>query len=95
MRSVKQGVLWIIEAWQENPDRPRGMCLHTPTCSVYGHQAISRYGVFRGGIMTAWRVFRCNRCLTPHPPAPPAEAGTDTVQGMQTEGSPPMLADGP
>jgi putative component of membrane protein insertase Oxa1/YidC/SpoIIIJ protein YidD len=40
------------------------MCLHTPTCSVYGHQAISEHGLLRGGVMTAWRVFTCNRCLT-------------------------------
>jgi hypothetical protein len=61
----KASALRAIEAWQRNPSRPRGMCLHTPTCSVYGHQAISRHGIVRGGIMTAWRVFRCNRCLTP------------------------------
>jgi putative component of membrane protein insertase Oxa1/YidC/SpoIIIJ protein YidD len=63
MRSLRQGVLQAIEAWQRNPDRPRGRCLHTPTCSVYGHAAITRYGLVRGGFMAAWRVFRCNRCL--------------------------------
>jgi uncharacterized protein len=63
MRSPRQGVLQAIEAWQRNPDRPRGLCLHTPTCSVYGHAAITRYGLVRGGFMAAWRVFRCNRCL--------------------------------
>ena len=61
---MKKAVLRIIEAWQANPNRPRGMCLHTPTCSVYGHQAISERGLLRGGAMTAWRVFTCNRCLT-------------------------------
>ena len=61
---MKTAVLRIIEAWQANPNRPRGMCLHTPTCSVYGHRAISEHGLLRGGVMTAWRVFTCNRCLT-------------------------------
>ena len=56
-------VLRAIEAWQVNPDRVRGLCLQTPTCSVYGHRAISRYGVLRGGTMTAGRIFRCNGCL--------------------------------
>jgi uncharacterized protein len=61
---MKARVLRAIEAWQANPDRVRGLCRQTPTCSVYGHRAISRYGVLRGGIMTAGRIFRCNGCLT-------------------------------
>lgn len=60
---MKAAVLRTIEAWQQNPNRTRGLCLRSPTCSVYGHQAISRYGLFRGGLMTAWRVFTCNRCV--------------------------------
>jgi putative component of membrane protein insertase Oxa1/YidC/SpoIIIJ protein YidD len=63
---MKASVLRMIEAWQANPDRRRGLCLHTPTCSVYGHRAISRYGVLRGGVMTTWRIFRCNGCITRH-----------------------------
>lgn len=60
---MKAQVLRAIEAWQVNPDRVRGLCRQTPTCSVYGHRAISRYGVPRGGIMTAGRILRCNGCL--------------------------------
>jgi putative component of membrane protein insertase Oxa1/YidC/SpoIIIJ protein YidD len=60
---MKAQVLRAIEAWQVNPDRVRGLCRQTPTCSVYGHRAISRYGVLRGGIMTAGRILRCNGCL--------------------------------
>jgi putative component of membrane protein insertase Oxa1/YidC/SpoIIIJ protein YidD len=64
---MKSVTLRMIEAWQANPNRPRGLCLMTPTCSVYGHQAISEHGVVRGGFMTAWRILRCNSCLTRHP----------------------------
>jgi hypothetical protein len=60
---LQRAVLRMIEAWQENPDRPRGTCLHTPTCSAYGHRAISEHGVVAGGFMTAWRIFRCNPYL--------------------------------
>jgi hypothetical protein len=60
---MKDSVLRMIEAWQQNPNRTRGLCLRNPTCSVYGHRAISRYGLIRGGIMTAWRVFTCNGCM--------------------------------
>ena len=61
---ARQAVLRVIEAWQANPVRPRGMCLHTPTCSAYGHRAVSRHGLVIGGIMTAWRVIRCNPYLS-------------------------------
>jgi uncharacterized protein len=61
---MKAAILQLIEAWQQNTNRKRGMCLQTPTCSAYGHYAISRYGVIKGGIMTAWRIFKCNGCMS-------------------------------
>ncbi len=35
-------------------------CRFVPSCSEYGYEAITRYGVVRGGAMAAWRVMRCN-----------------------------------
>lgn len=35
-------------------------CIYTPTCSQYGIEAIERYGALKGGIMTVWRILRCN-----------------------------------
>ncbi|RLC57474.1 MAG: membrane protein insertion efficiency factor YidD [Chloroflexi bacterium] len=35
-------------------------CKYQPTCSHYGHEAISRHGVFKGIWLTAWRLVRCN-----------------------------------
>jgi putative component of membrane protein insertase Oxa1/YidC/SpoIIIJ protein YidD len=60
---MKATVLRLIEAWQTNPNRKRGLCLQIPTCSVYGHRAISQYGLIRGGTLTAWRIFTCNGCV--------------------------------
>jgi uncharacterized protein len=64
---MKKAALRVIEAWQQNPDRVRGLCLRTPTCSVYAHEAISRHGLIRGGVMSAWRIFTCNRCMIRKP----------------------------
>jgi putative component of membrane protein insertase Oxa1/YidC/SpoIIIJ protein YidD len=61
---MKARVLRMIEVWQANPNRKRGLCLQTPTCSVYGYRAIGRYGLLRGGALTAWRIFKCNGCLS-------------------------------
>jgi putative membrane protein insertion efficiency factor len=45
-------------------------CRFTPTCSEYGREAIARYGLARGGALTAARILRCN---------PWAKGGNDPV----------------
>ncbi len=35
-------------------------CIYTPTCSQYAYQAITKYGVLKGGWMAFWRIMRCN-----------------------------------
>jgi hypothetical protein len=39
---------------------PHGCCRFRPTCSQYTHAAIERFGVFRGSLLGAWRILRCN-----------------------------------
>jgi putative membrane protein insertion efficiency factor len=34
-------------------------CRHLPTCSVYGDEAIARFGLWGGGWMTLARLLRC------------------------------------
>ena len=35
-------------------------CPYIPTCSQYGVDAISKHGALKGGILTVWRIIRCN-----------------------------------
>ena len=35
-------------------------CRHLPTCSVYGDEAIERFGLWAGGWMTLARLLRCH-----------------------------------
>ncbi len=35
-------------------------CRFTPTCSQYAVEAISKYGVLKGGWLTLKRIARCN-----------------------------------
>jgi uncharacterized protein len=62
-------VVFFIKTYQKtfSPDHgilkgffPRGYCRFTPSCSQYGVEAIEKYGVIKGGLMTSWRIIRCN-----------------------------------
>ncbi len=35
-------------------------CRYLPTCSCYAYEAIEKYGIIRGGWLTAMRLVRCN-----------------------------------
>jgi uncharacterized protein len=39
---------------------PHGYCHFTPTCSEYSYRAIEKYGIIKGGLLTGWRILRCN-----------------------------------
>lgn len=55
-------VLAFIRLYQKTLSRtlPPDTCRFYPSCSHYGYLAIYKYGVIKGGLMTAWRVLRCN-----------------------------------
>ena len=38
----------------------RPSCRFIPTCSQYALEAITKYGAFKGGLLTVWRLLRCN-----------------------------------
>ncbi len=58
MRAV---ALWLIRFYQRfiSPLFPPA-CRFTPTCSQYSYEAISRYGVLRGGWLAVKRITRCH-----------------------------------
>ena len=35
-------------------------CRFTPTCSQYAVEAFSRFGTLKGGLLSLWRILRCN-----------------------------------
>lgn len=39
---------------------PNGYCKFQPTCSQYAYQAIEKHGIIKGGILSFWRILRCN-----------------------------------
>ena len=35
-------------------------CRFSPTCSQYAYEAITKYGIWKGGWLALWRLLRCN-----------------------------------
>jgi uncharacterized protein len=55
-------LLALIRGYQASLSKtlPSNTCRFYPSCSHYGYQAIYKYGALKGGVMTVWRVLRCN-----------------------------------
>lgn len=58
---MKHPLIWLIRFYQKyiSPLTPP-CCKYYPVCSVYGIQAISRFGAVKGTLLTIWRILRCN-----------------------------------
>ena len=35
-------------------------CRFSPTCSAYALEALEVHGALKGGLLTLWRILRCN-----------------------------------
>ena len=59
---IKKVLIACIRFYQKflSPLKTRPTCIFYPTCSQYAVEAIQKHGVFRGGLMAAWRILRCN-----------------------------------
>lgn len=58
---MKKILINIIKFYRKSiSPRTLSHCKYMPTCSQYGIDAIEKYGVLKGSIMTIWRILRCN-----------------------------------
>lgn len=65
--------LLLIRLYQVTISRliPVNTCRFYPTCSHYSFQAITRHGILKGGLLSIWRVIRCNPfCRGGYDPVP-------------------------
>lgn len=42
------------------PQTIGGRCKYHPSCSQYALDALREFGLFRGAVLAAWRLLRCN-----------------------------------
>ena len=59
---MKKILLGIIRFYQKYLSGAKGYSSgkYYPTCSRYAIEAIEKYGAFKGGLLAAWRILRCN-----------------------------------
>lgn len=59
---IKNGLLVMIRFYQQYLSAMKGgpTCRFVPTCSAYAYEAITKYGVIKGGALALWRILRCN-----------------------------------
>ena len=58
---MKRVLLALIRLYQRTLSRVLPpSCRFTPSCSQYGYEAISKYGVIKGGWLTLKRLSRCH-----------------------------------
>ena len=58
---AKTGLLYLLRGYKQMISPWLGpACRYVPTCSEYAMEAVELHGVFRGGLMAAWRLLRCH-----------------------------------
>lgn len=59
---MKKILLALIKFYRKYLSGSKGYssCKYYPTCSTYALEAVEKYGAFKGGMLSAWRILRCN-----------------------------------
>ena len=75
---IKKVLIFLIKTYQMtlSPRFSHGSCRYTPTCSQYALEAIEIHGRFKGCLLAAWRILRCN---------PFSKGGWDPVPPKKTK----------
>ena len=58
---MKKIMIAVIRLYQKylSPLK-RTKCPYLPSCSCYGVEAVEKHGALKGGLLTLWRILRCN-----------------------------------
>ena len=75
---IKKVLIFLIKTYQMTLSHrfSHGSCRYTPTCSQYALEAIEIHGIFKGCLLAAWRILRCN---------PFSKGGWDPVPPKKTK----------
>ena len=58
---MKKLVLALLRGYKKYISPSLGNnCRFLPTCSEYAMEAVERHGIVKGGLLSIWRILRCN-----------------------------------
>ena len=58
---IKRAVLALLRGYKRWISPHLGNnCRFVPTCSEYAMQSVEIHGVLKGGLLSLWRILRCN-----------------------------------
>ncbi len=58
---IRRALLALLRGYKKYISPELGNnCRFLPTCSEYAMQAIQTHGVLKGGLLSLWRILRCN-----------------------------------
>lgn len=72
---MKRVLIWMISFYRKYLSPLKSTkCPYFPSCSQYGLEAVQKYGAIKGGLLSIWRILRCN---------PFSKGGYDPVPSMK------------
>ncbi len=58
---IKKIIIYLIKLYRKYLSPMKTVkCPYYPSCSQYGLEAFEKYGVLKGGVLTFYRILRCN-----------------------------------
>lgn len=76
---MKRVLIWLISFYRKYLSPLKSTkCPYFPSCSQYGLEAVQKYGAIKGGLLSIWRILRCN---------PFSKGGYDPVPSMKAKAS--------
>lgn len=57
---MKNILIFFIKIYQIIPGPWHNSCRHTPTCSNYAIEALTKHGTIKGTTLTIKRIIKCN-----------------------------------
>lgn len=57
---IKNLILFLIKCYRKISVHTPAVCRFYPTCSQYAIEAITKYGVIKGGFLAIKRILRCH-----------------------------------
>lgn len=84
---MKRILLAMIRGYQKYISPRLGSnCRFSPTCSAYAMEAIEVHGAAKGGLLSLWRILRCNPFgKVGYDPPPPKGQWKNTARVLRRE----------